>query len=148
MENHSHGRSDAAQIYGIHLMLRLGSVEGVQELDSPVAIEEFLRRLVRGIGMRILDGPYMKTEAADSESYGHSGIVLLYESHAAVHTYPTRRALFLDVFSCKAFEVAEVLATARFAFGDFEVVETSLLDRGHHWGSDAPAELNSWTGTR
>ncbi len=139
---------DTSPMYGTHLMLRLGNVENVSVLDEPGQIGAFLSGLVTGIGMRILDGPHTKTEAADAVRYGHSGIVLLYESHAAVHTYPALRSLFLDVFSCKSFDVGAVVRIAHETFGDFNIVESAVLDRGHHWATDAEVELSRWLESR
>lgn len=130
--------------YGTHLMLRLGSVQRAEALDSPRTIQRYLRDLVLGIGMRILDGPYTKTEQASPDRYGHSGIVLLVESHAAIHTYPMLRTVFLDVFSCKAFDVSAVRTITERHFGDFDVVESTVLNRGHHWSRDAREALTAW----
>lgn len=136
------------EIYGTHLMLRLGGIARFEALDDPDLIQAYLGDLVTGIGMRILAGPYTKTEDADSARYGHSGIVLLYESHAAVHTYPNLRSVFLDVFSCKPFEVSAVLAITEDSFGRFDIVESAVLDRGHHWAVDAETELQRWLEAR
>jgi len=132
------------ETYGTHLMLRLGRVQRVEALDSTRVIERYLRDLVLGIGMRILDGPYAKTEHASPDRYGHSGVVLLVESHAAIHTYPMLRTLFLDLFSCKAFDVSAVMAITHRQFGDFDVVESTVLNRGHHWTRDANEALKAW----
>jgi S-adenosylmethionine decarboxylase len=132
------------ETYGTHLMLRLGGIERAQALDSPAGIHRYLRDLVDGIGMRILDGPYTKTEDVESSRYGHSGIVLLVESHAAIHTYPRLLTLFLDVFSCKSFDVSSVIAITQQRFGTFEVIESAVLDRGHHWPEDAGYALQTW----
>lgn len=129
-------------------MLRLGDVENGRSLDCPEAIEQYLTGLVTGIGMRILDGPHVSTEDSDPARYGHSGVVVLYESHAAVHTYPLMRAMFLDVFSCKSFDVADVVRITAAAFGSFRIVETNVLDRGTHWSTDAESELAAWHADR
>ena len=138
----------ASEVYGTHLMLRLGEVELVDKLDDRLAIDTFLTELVTGIGMRILDGPRTQTERANPKRYGHSGTVILYESHAAVHTYPRLRSLFLDLFSCKSFDVAAVMTIIRRFFGSFSIVESVVLDRGYHWGADADSELERWQGER
>lgn len=35
-------------------------------------------------------------------SGGYSGIILLSESHASIHTYPENDLIFMDLFSCKS----------------------------------------------
>lgn len=129
-------------------MLRLGDVERAAALDDPDEIGRYLSHLVTGIDMRILSGPHVGTEDADPERYGHSGVVVLYESHAAVHTYPRRRAMFLDVFSCREFDTGTVIDLTAEIFGSFRVVESTSLDRGQHWSGDATAELLRWQANR
>lgn len=135
---------DGDAVYGRHLMMRLGAIEGDDLLDDPAGLERYLGDLVTGIGMRILSGPHVSTEDHDGDRYGHSGVVVLYESHAAIHTYPRRRSMFLDVFSCMHFEVGDVCRLTKEAFGSFDVIESRLLDRGLHWVGDAASELAAW----
>ena len=137
-------RPAPAGVYGQHLMLRLCDVTGAERLDDPDGINEFLVTLVHAVGMRILDGPRVATEQGDRSHYGHSAIVLLYESHAAVHTYPVRREMFLDLFSCRTFRVADVLSVCGKSFGSFGVRELTLLDRGHHWEAPVEDHLPDW----
>ena len=86
--------------------------------------------------------------ALDDARYGHSGVVLLYESHAAIHTYPARRSLFLDVFSCKLFDVRSVVQISHETFGNFNIAESTVLDRGHHWDANIEIELGRWLESR
>src|SRR4029453_5733758 len=97
--------------YGMHLTLRLAGVRRPEALDDPTAISRFLIALVTCLGMRILAGPIVAREEASIEKWGCSGGVILYESHAAIHTYPHRGAAFVDVFSCRDFAVAKVATT-------------------------------------
>ncbi len=89
-----------------------------------------------------------RVNVTDPERYGHSGVILLYESHAAIHTYPNLRALFLDVFSCKSFDVSAVVQLTESAFGQFKILESTVLDRGHHWSADSNTELERWHDAR
>jgi S-adenosylmethionine decarboxylase len=131
--------------YGQHLLVRLANVEHGGALDSPAAISVFLVSLVRQIDMRILHGPHTATAESGAIEYGHSGVVILYESHAAIHTYPHRRELFLDLFSCRPFSVDTVLAVCCQHFGAHTVSEFAILDRGHHWES---GQLGDWMTSR
>ena len=133
-----------ACVYGQHLLLRLGSVELQPVLDNPAEVAAFLSGLVALVGMRVLAGPYVATEDTDPARYGHSGVVILYESHAAIHTYPRRRELFLDIFSCRPFATDCVLQACREHFGEHEVLECTLLDRGQHWSLPGLARLQEW----
>jgi S-adenosylmethionine decarboxylase len=137
-----------ASNYGTHLLLLLSSIENGEALDSPAGLCKFLVDLVTRVGMRVLDGPRVVTESTDSEKYGHSAVIILYESHAAVHTYPAHASLFLDLFSCKPFDDKDVISACRELFGGFEISERLLLDRGTHWNSSAETSIRDWMGTR
>jgi S-adenosylmethionine decarboxylase len=60
---------------------------------------------------------------------GISGFVLIAESHIALHTFPRRHFLNVDVFSCQTFDVELVLAAFKEHFAPRRV-EWKLLDRG------------------
>ena len=130
--------------YGMHLTLRLAGVRRPEALDDPTAVSRFLGALVTCLGMRILAGPIVAREEGSIEKSGCSGVVILYESHAAIHTYPHRAAAFVDVFSCRDFAVAQVADTLAAHFGEHYVVEQTLADRGFHWSADTSAEMLEW----
>jgi S-adenosylmethionine decarboxylase len=134
--------------YGTHLLLLLSSIENSEPLDSPESLCDFLSALVAKVGMRVLDGPRAATEHADPDKYGHSAVVILYESHAAVHTYPARASLFLDIFSCKPFNDQDVISACLDVFGRFEITEHLVLNRGVHWNKSADESIRDWVGTR
>jgi S-adenosylmethionine decarboxylase len=134
--------------YGMHLTLLLHSPDGKESLDDPLAVEAFLVSLVARAGMRILDGPHVCTEPGGPEKYGHSGVVVLYESHAAIHTYPALHRSFLDLFSCRPFRRATVLEVYNTVFSESEVLEEDLSPRGRHWLGVAKEEMQQWKATR
>jgi len=72
-------------------------------------IYEFLDGLPTILGMRKIGKPDVDKVYDDGkvEDYGVSGIVLIMESHIALHTFPNKGCLFLDIFSCKDFDVEE-----------------------------------------
>lgn len=137
-----------SRTYGQHLLLRLANIERVTELDSPPCIARFLSTLVSRIDMTVLDGPFVCTENGDRAHYGHSGVIVLVESHCAIHTYPFLAEVFLDVFSCKHFDVAKVLDVFADYFGHYTIRESTVVDRGYHWGTDAAQELVRWNQAR
>ncbi len=133
--------------YGIHLTMRMTEIENREALEGP-NVEHFLRELVGRIGMRILAGPLTGEENGDPMHRGWSGVVILYESHAAIHTYPELGQAFLDIFSCKPYEVSKVKEILGEFFGGFKVTEQTLFDRGIHWSNNAEAEMTNWRGSR
>ncbi len=140
--------SSSPETYGIHLTLRLADLEPPGSLNDTEAVKDFLTELVGHIGMRILAGPLVGYEGGTQEKFGTSGVVILYESHAAIHTYPGLGELFLDVFSCKHFAVAEVHEVLSRYYGGYRVVEENILERGVHWGTNVSGELSRWAQMR
>jgi S-adenosylmethionine decarboxylase len=138
----------SGDVYGLHLTLRLSEVENRAVLGDPERIGTFLCDLVQGIGMRILAGPLTGIESDPPENAGCSGVVILYESHAAIHTYSARGEMFLDIFSCKPFEPAKVRAMLASLLGSFVVSEESVAERGLHWGTRPEAEIVRWRAAR
>ena len=137
-----------AQTYGLHLILRLSDIELNEGLDRPDMIAGYLSTLVERIGMRILAGPLVGQELGPAEREGYSGVVILYESHAAIHTYPYLREAFIDVFSCRPFDVPTILSITGEFFGGFEITEQGVFDRGIHWGADIRKEMVAWSSAR
>ena len=136
------------EIYGVHLAMRASNFRNKSVLDDSTVVSDFLGALVDRIGMRILAGPLVGRDGGSAEKYGCSGVVLLHESHAALHTYPGIGEIFLDVFSCRSFDEKVVIETVEIFFGSHRVVEQTLLNRGIHWGTDVSMEMASWLHTR
>jgi S-adenosylmethionine decarboxylase len=65
-------------------------------------------------------------------SAGVSGFVLIAESHVSIHTFPSRRYVNVDIFSCEDFDVEDALAALREAFAP-KRVDWKLLDRGREF---------------
>jgi S-adenosylmethionine decarboxylase len=137
-----------SEVYGQHLSMRVCDVANRQALDSENAVRTYLLNLVEAIGMTILAGPLVARESAPEARSGISGVVILQESHVALHTYPRSGQAFLDVFSCKPFSPAIVAEITAGAFGSFTTTEHRVADRGHHWASNVRAELARWSATR
>lgn len=80
---------------------------------------DFLSELPSKIGMQKLTQPYVLHYDGGDEpnDYGVSGTVIIATSHISIHTYPHDQTFFLDVFSCKEFDVEKTLSFVRKAFG-------------------------------
>jgi S-adenosylmethionine decarboxylase len=63
------------------------------------------------------------------EDWGISGVVMIAESHIAVHTFPERGMLWADIFSCRPFQAGPVLADLRRRFG-LQELQVQELQRG------------------
>lgn len=137
-------RAATAKTYGQHLTLRIANVENRSALNGAENVRELLTTLVRRIGMRILAGPLVGVEDGPPDHQGVSGVVILYESHAAIHTYPEVGQAFLDVFSCKPYDVDLVKGVLSEFIGSFDIVEKNEFDRGIHWSTSVERELTKW----
>ena len=131
-------------VYGLHLMMRVSNVRNQAALSDGENINRFLVELVHTLDMNVLAGPMVTEEAGEPQKSGISGVIILYESHAAIHTYSNLGEAFLDVFSCKPYDVTRVEGVMKRYFGEFEVVEQTTLGRGVHWGTNVEREMESW----
>ncbi|WP_328465987.1 S-adenosylmethionine decarboxylase [Actinoplanes sp. NBC_00393] len=130
--------------YGDELTLRLSAITDTRLLDDDQALTTFMRDLVDRIGMTVIAGPLVATEQGPPEKAGKSAVVILAESHAAIHTYPHLREIFVDIFSCKPFREADVLAEFHRLVGDYYVRERTLTRRGEEWPRDLHAAQQHW----
>jgi S-adenosylmethionine decarboxylase len=135
-------------VYGLHLMMRVSKVDNRAALADGETITRFLVDLVDALGMNVLAGPLVTQEAGEPQRAGYSGVIILYESHAAIHTYSNLGEAFVDVFSCKPYDVEIVERMMAETFGDYEVVEQTMLGRGVHWGTNVEREMDAWRSAR
>src|SRR5262245_54819449 len=112
-----------AQRYGVHLTCLMTDIEKRLQLNCEEVVGRFLCDLVAAAGMRILAGPLTGREIGDAAHEGVSGVVILYESHAAVHTYPAIGAAFVDIFSCKSLAETDLNSVFDRYFGSYSVQE-------------------------
>lgn len=91
--------------YGPHLMLDLSDCNPTI-LDNLEACFKLLSELPEKIGMTKITQPYVfRYSAPAPEDEGITGVTIIAESHISLHTYPRKRFAFVDLFSCKPFDV-------------------------------------------
>lgn len=101
-------------------------------LDSRELVEKILAELPGKLGMHALVPPLVAS-APDNDKRdpgGWSGFVIVAESHISVHTFPKRRFVSVDVYTCKngMDKVSiEKYFTDVFALTD---IETNFIIRG------------------
>ena len=101
---------DGVRHYGKHVLM--GASQCNDQLRDLDAVKAFVRELVDRIDMVA----YAETFAARFGSgveVGISAVQLIETSAITLHTNDAAGDLYLDVFSCKDFEAAEVEATVR-----------------------------------
>jgi len=132
------------EIYGRQLALQLSEIEDRDALQDTDIIGAFLTELVGRIGMRVLAGPLVALVDGPPDKRGCSGVILLHESHAAIHTYSLLGQAFIDIFSCAEFEVSDSISLAAEFFGHYKNTEQTLSKRGRHWGGDIQSAMAAW----
>ena len=108
---------------GRHL---LGELLGCRNLpDTAEQLDPLLRRAAELIGATVVGSQFHRFEP-----WGLSGVLLVKESHIAVHTWPEHRCACVDVFTCsEAMDPRPALDYLREAFGADEV-DLQELRRG------------------
>lgn len=88
---------------GNHLIID-GYSEG--ELSSIEFFEKFLEELVDKLEMRKISEPMvLYHHAEDKCESGITGAIMMAESSIVIHTYPEKKFICLDIFSCNEFDL-------------------------------------------
>ena len=91
--------------FGPHLMLDLRKCNE-EKLRDYSLIFDILNDLPEKIGMTKITQPYVFPYAGlVPEDKGITGAVIIAESHISIHTFQEKDYCFVDVFSCKDFDV-------------------------------------------
>lgn len=93
------------ETFGPHLMLDLNKCK-TEKLKDYNLIFRILDELPGKIGMTKITQPYVFPYAGlVPEDKGITGTVIIAESHISIHTFQEKDYCFVDVFSCKDFDV-------------------------------------------
>ncbi len=93
------------EAFGPHLMLDLRECVAEKLRDYDL-IFEILHDLPEKIGMTRITQPYVfPYSGLVPEDKGITGTVIIAESHISIHTFQEKDYCFVDVFSCKDFDV-------------------------------------------
>jgi S-adenosylmethionine decarboxylase len=91
--------------YGPHLMLDLNDCNSAILADLEACFR-LLNELPEKIGMTKITQPYVfRYSGSVPEDEGITGVTIIAESHISLHTYPKKNFVFVDIFSCKPFDV-------------------------------------------
>ncbi|MFH1837229.1 MAG: adenosylmethionine decarboxylase [Candidatus Omnitrophota bacterium] len=91
--------------FGPHLMLDLREC-AEEKLKDLNLVFDILRDLPTQIGMTRITEPYVfPYSGLIPEDKGITGTVIIAESHISIHTFQEKDYCFVDVFSCKDFDV-------------------------------------------
>ena len=133
-------------VFGPHLIID-GSRCDTRKLADRILVEQVLNDYPTAIGMTKIGGPYMfEYQAPDPAYSGVSGLVVIAESHIAIHTFPELDYFTMDIFSCKNFDHEKAIEYIKNAF-DVQEMDRMLVQRGlsfrgpHHGKHGATDEL-------
>jgi S-adenosylmethionine decarboxylase len=99
-------------------------------LSSESLVRSLLDRYPGEINMTKIAPPFVYRYVGEKpEDWGVSGFVLIAESHIAIHTFPERGYVWVDIFSCKGFEADGAIDTITAAFG-LKAARVQKLERG------------------
>jgi S-adenosylmethionine decarboxylase len=131
-------------VFGPHLIID-GSRCDTRKLGDRILVEQVLNAYPDAIGMTKIGGPYMfEYQAPDPAYSGVSGLVVIAESHIALHTFPELDYFTMDIFSCKNFDHEKAIAYIRDAFDvkemDRMLVQRGLSFKGPHHGKDGATD--------
>jgi S-adenosylmethionine decarboxylase len=91
--------------FGPHLMLDLRKCD-TDKLKDYELVFNVLNELPENIGMTKITQPYVfPYRGLVPEDKGITGTVIIAESHISIHTFQEKDYCFVDVFSCKDFDV-------------------------------------------
>ncbi|MEI7749606.1 MAG: adenosylmethionine decarboxylase [Candidatus Moraniibacteriota bacterium] len=88
--------------FGEHLMLDCYGCDA-ERLNDESLVFRSLIELPERLGMSRLSEPYVfrAEDNAINDPGGWSGVVVITESHISVHTFPKRKFVSIDVYTCK-----------------------------------------------
>jgi S-adenosylmethionine decarboxylase len=105
----------------------------VDKMWDQELVRGFLTNYPSQLGMtRITEPRVLEYNGPQAEDAGVSGFVIIAESHISIHTFPYRKYVNIDIFSCKSFDNHRALVDAKKLFA-LEDVKTWLLERGLEW---------------
>ena len=94
------GCYDARRMDGLHLIADLRGCTGATPLADAAALRALCLRAVDESGLRAVGELFHPFVGADGRAQGVTGVVLLAESHLAIHTWPELGAVTADVYVC------------------------------------------------
>lgn len=101
-------------------------------LDNRAVVEECLSELCQLLGMHPL-APALVINAPDNhlkDPGGWSGFLVISESHLAVHTFPKRRFLSADVYTCRNGMDSDTIKAFFVSRFELQDVELNFIKRG------------------
>lgn len=120
-------------MFGPHLLLEAyGSRK--DKLQDIAIVSDLLDNFPQKMQMTKIMPPYVfRYDGGEvKEDWGISGVVLIAESHIALHTFPEKGFFTLDIFSCKEFNIRQAVDIVLEVFEPVHFDET-VITRGREF---------------
>lgn len=132
--------------FGPHLVVD-GQHASPEKLDDADLVARALSELADILNMAVVGPPRVERVEGRPEEAGLSGVVMVAASHIALHTFPARGVLGMDLFSCREFDVQRAVSclAQTFELGRFE---THFNNRGREFPKDPQALARVLRGDR
>lgn len=117
--------------FGEHLTID-GYRGSEEKLNDKSLVLRCLEELPEKLGMKKLSRPevYFAKPNDVKDPGGWSGFVVILESHISVHTFPKRRFVSIDAYTCKNGMDTEFIIDYFKNIFELEEVETNFIKRG------------------
>lgn len=122
---------NTVQQFGVHLMIDAYHADP-QTLDDKAALTTLLHDIPVKMGMHTISDPLVVRvgEKNVKDPGGLSGFVLIAESHISFHTFPKRKFVTIDVYTCQNDLDTEKFITLFREYFKFTDEDTYLQKRG------------------
>lgn len=120
--------------FGLHLMID-GYGGDPKKLNDREIVFRCLDELPGKTNMTKITDPVIKSFPGNDikDPGGHSGFVMIAESHISVHTFPARKFVSIDVYTCKnEMDKDYIIGYFKDQFG-LEDMEINFVKRGTHY---------------
>ena len=128
-ENETMGKETCT--FGVHLTLD-GYGGNPEKLNDPELMERILNDLPDKMGMEKITEPVVKYVEPRNikDSGGYSGFVMIMESHISIHTFPKKKFVSIDAYTCKdEMDKGKIEKYFRDAY-DLQETEVQFFKRG------------------
>jgi S-adenosylmethionine decarboxylase len=100
MKNETMGKETCT--FGVHFTLD-GYGGNPEKLNDPELMQKIFKELLEMLEMEKLTEPVVKYAEPRNikDSGGYSGFVMIVESHISIHTFPKKRYVSIDAYTCK-----------------------------------------------
>jgi len=115
--------------FGQHLTID-ASLCNMERLTDQSLVYDILNNLPEKLGMTKMTLPHaVKWLDTGAAIPGISGFIMIAESHISIHTFPEKNYVFIDVFSCKGFDVENAVKLLVNAF-EAKKYKKNVVSRG------------------